>query len=79
MGNDEGLVDLNNSSGLKSALSGPAGEVVGVYTDELGQKKDILLLGLSSSIIAYLKWLRSLGWTWVGPRPTCHDLTADTR
>jgi len=57
MGNDGGLVDLNNFSGLKSAVSGPAGGVIGVHTDQLGQRKAILSLGLSLSIIAYLKWL----------------------
>jgi len=39
MGSDGGLVDLNNFSGLKSALSGPAGGVVGdVLTSWDGEK-----------------------------------------
>ena len=42
--------DLLIPSELKSALGEPAGGVVG-YTDELGWRKDILLLGLSLLIL----------------------------
>jgi len=56
MGSDGGLVDRNNFSGLKGILGGQAGGVVG-YTLTSWDRKDILLLGLSLSILTYLKWL----------------------
>ncbi|KAG6849422.1 hypothetical protein H0H93_008570 [Arthromyces matolae] len=46
MGSDGGLVDLNNFSGLKSILSGPAGGVVGYALTSWDAKKKIPIIGL---------------------------------
>ncbi|GBE85649.1 Uncharacterized protein SCP_0801690 [Sparassis crispa] len=46
MGSDGGLVDLNNFSGLKSILSGPAGGVVGYALTSWDEKKKLPIIGL---------------------------------
>ena len=80
MGSDGGLVDLNNFSGLKSILSGPAGGVVGYALTSWDEEKKYPIIGFVSieSCTAEIA-NNQLGWTWEALRPTCHDLTADTR
>lgn len=46
MGSDGGLVDLDNFSGLKSILSGPAGGVVGYALTSWDPKKKYPIIGL---------------------------------
>ncbi|KAF9039145.1 5-oxoprolinase [Panaeolus papilionaceus] len=46
MGSDGGLVDLNNFSGLKSILSGPAGGVVGYALTSWDEKRKTPIIGL---------------------------------
>ncbi|THH32682.1 hypothetical protein EUX98_g1507 [Antrodiella citrinella] len=46
MGSDGGLLDLNNFSGLKSILSGPAGGVVGYALTSWDQEKKHPIIGL---------------------------------
>ncbi|EMD35703.1 hypothetical protein CERSUDRAFT_115669 [Gelatoporia subvermispora B] len=46
MGSDGGLVDLNNFSGLKSILSGPAGGVVGYALTSWDEKRRHPIIGL---------------------------------
>ncbi|TFK38363.1 Hydantoinase/oxoprolinase-domain-containing protein [Crucibulum laeve] len=46
MGSDGGLVDLDNFSGLKSILSGPAGGVVGYALTSWDEKKKYPIIGL---------------------------------
>ena len=45
MGSDGGLLDLNNFSGLKSILSGPAGGVVGYALTSWDEDKKIPIIG----------------------------------
>jgi 5-oxoprolinase (ATP-hydrolysing) len=45
MGSDGGLVDLNNFSGLKSILSGPAGGVVGYALTSWDEKQKQPIIG----------------------------------
>ena len=45
MGSDGGLVDLNNFSGLKSILSGPAGGVVGYVLTSWDEKEKHPIIG----------------------------------
>lgn len=45
MGSDGGLLDLNNFSGLKSILSGPAGGVVGYALTSWDEEKKIPIIG----------------------------------
>lgn len=46
MGSDGGLLDLNNFSGLKSILSGPAGGVVGYALTSWDEERKIPIIGL---------------------------------
>ncbi|EGO22924.1 hypothetical protein SERLADRAFT_416478 [Serpula lacrymans var. lacrymans S7.9] len=46
MGSDGGLLDLNNFSGLKSILSGPAGGVVGYALTSWDEEKKYPIIGL---------------------------------
>ncbi|KAI0357135.1 5-oxoprolinase [Trametes cingulata] len=46
MGSDGGLLDLNNFSGLKSILSGPAGGVVGYALTSWDEEKRIPVIGI---------------------------------
>ncbi|KAI0808216.1 5-oxoprolinase [Fomes fomentarius] len=46
MGSDGGLLDLNNFSGLKSILSGPAGGVVGYALTSWDEEKKIPIIGI---------------------------------
>lgn len=46
MGSDGGLLDLNNFSGLKSILSGPAGGVVGYALTSWDKEKKYPIIGL---------------------------------
>ncbi|RDX50719.1 5-oxoprolinase [Lentinus brumalis] len=46
MGSDGGLVDLNNFTGLKSILSGPAGGVVGYALTSWDEEKKIPIIGI---------------------------------
>ncbi|KAI0739668.1 5-oxoprolinase [Daedaleopsis nitida] len=46
MGSDGGLLDLNNFSGLKSILSGPAGGVVGYALTSWDEKKKVPIIGI---------------------------------
>jgi 5-oxoprolinase (ATP-hydrolysing) len=45
MGSDGGLLDLNNFSGLKSILSGPAGGVVGYALTSWDEKRKYPIIG----------------------------------
>ena len=45
MGSDGGLLDLNNFSGLKSILSGPAGGVVGYALTSWDEQKKYPIIG----------------------------------
>ena len=45
MGSDGGLLDLNNFSGLKSILSGPAGGVVGYALTSWDEERKIPIIG----------------------------------
>ena len=49
MGSDGGLVDLNNFTGLKSILSGPAGGVVGYALTSWDEEKKIPIIGYAYS------------------------------
>lgn len=49
MGSDGGLVDLNNFTGLKSILSGPAGGVVGYALTSWDEEKKIPIIGYAFS------------------------------
>lgn len=49
MGSDGGLVDLNNFSGLKSILSGPAGGVVGYALTSWDGERKYPIIGCESS------------------------------
>ena len=51
MGSDGGLVDLNNFSGLKSILSGPAGGVVGYALTSWDENEKHPIIGLVISSI----------------------------
>jgi len=51
MGSDGGLVDLNNFSGLKSILSGPAGGVVGYALTSWDEKEKHPIIGFAISPI----------------------------
>ncbi|KAI0667465.1 5-oxoprolinase [Trametes maxima] len=46
MGSDGGLLDLNNFSGLKSILSGPAGGVVGYALTSWDEERKIPVIGI---------------------------------
>jgi hypothetical protein len=46
MSSDGGLVDVNNFSGLKSILSGPAGGVVGFALTSYDEEKKTPVIGL---------------------------------
>ncbi|KAI0740152.1 5-oxoprolinase [Earliella scabrosa] len=46
MGSDGGLLDLNNFSGLKSILSGPAGGVVGYALTSWDDEKKVPIIGI---------------------------------
>ncbi|KAI0704444.1 5-oxoprolinase [Cerioporus squamosus] len=46
MGSDGGLVDLNNFTGLKSILSGPAGGVVGYALTSWDEEKKVPIIGI---------------------------------
>ena len=56
MASDGGLVDLNNFSGLKSILSGPAGGVVGYALTSWDEERKIPIIGCVS--VAYYPNLR---------------------
>ena len=45
MGSDGGLLDLDNCSGLKSILSGPAGGVVGYALTSWDESEKIPIIG----------------------------------
>lgn len=48
MGSDGGLLDLNNFSGLKSILSGPAGGVVGYALTSWDDKRKTPIIGYAA-------------------------------
>jgi 5-oxoprolinase (ATP-hydrolysing) len=50
MGSDGGLLDLNNFSGLKSILSGPAGGVVGYALTSWDEKRKTPIIGYVSML-----------------------------
>lgn len=54
MGSDGGLLDLNNFSGLKSILSGPAGGVVGYALTSWDDKRRYPIIGYVFSTSGYL-------------------------
>jgi N-methylhydantoinase A/oxoprolinase/acetone carboxylase beta subunit len=53
MTSDGGLVDVNNFSGLKSILSGPAGGVVGFALTSWDEKKKTPVIGLDMVRIVF--------------------------
>ena len=64
MGSDGGLVDLDNFSGLKSILSGPAGGVVGYALTSWDEKDRHPIIGygifiFSATVISFLKWFQA--------------------
>lgn len=70
MGSDGGLLDLNNFSGLKSILSGPAGGVVGYALTSWDGEKKHPIIGYAFSLFKLNIVLRmSLGWMWEGLQP----------
>jgi 5-oxoprolinase (ATP-hydrolysing) len=52
MGSDGGLLDLNNFSGLKSILSGPAGGVVGYALTSWDERVKKPIIGFVSSLMS---------------------------
>jgi 5-oxoprolinase (ATP-hydrolysing) len=58
MGSDGGLVDLDNFSGLKSILSGPAGGVVGYALTSWDENNRYPIIGydIRTPSIYFLKW-----------------------
>lgn len=53
MGSDGGLVDLDNFSGLKSILSGPAGGVVGYALTSWDEEKKYPIIGFVTLLIIF--------------------------
>lgn len=53
MGSDGGLLDLDNFSGLKSILSGPAGGVVGYALTSWDEEKKIPIIGFVHQLLCY--------------------------
>ncbi len=53
MGSDGGLVDLNNFTGLKSILSGPAGGVVGYALTSWDEEKKIPIIGCAYIVVIH--------------------------
>lgn len=80
MGSDGGLVDLNNFSGLKSILSGPAGGVVGYALTSWDEKEKHPIIGFVIFLYhAFSKgsnFFTLLGWTWVALPQMYHASTA---
>ena len=73
-----GLVHLNNFLGLKSALGGTSAAVGYALTNWMEKRYPVVgFVFIDSHILEVADDL--LGWAWVGPRPTCHNLTADRR
>jgi 5-oxoprolinase (ATP-hydrolysing) len=84
MGSDGGLLDLNNFSGLKSILSGPAGGVVGYVLTSWDEKEKHPIIGFVISFqlhsfegpkhVTFFPTL--LGLTWVALPQMYHDSKA---
>ena len=55
MGSDGGLLDLDNFSGLKSILSGPAGGVVGYALTSWDPERKKAVIGYVSRPISYIR------------------------
>ena len=81
MASDGGLLDLDNFSGLKSILSGPAGGVVGYALTSWDETEKAPIIGYDHESQALSKVVNSLcsGWTSEELRPTSRDTTADTK
>ena len=84
MSSDGGLLDLNNFSGLKSILSGPAGGVVGYALTSWDEERKIPIIGCAYSLLYPLPRtgliaVCRLGLTWEGHRRTSHVLRDATK
>lgn len=83
MGSDGGLLDLDNFSGLKSILSGPAGGVVGYALTSWDGEEKTPIIGFvdltCSTSSQVLIFLFVLGSTLAEPRRTSHATQVDTK
>jgi hypothetical protein len=79
MGSDGGLLDLNNFSGLKSILSGPAGGVVGYALTSWDEQRKHPIIGYVFPFLSPLPVLTRADWTSEAPRQMYPALTADTK
>jgi len=65
MGSDGGLLDLDNFSGLKSILSGPAGGVVGYALTSWDEEKKQPIIGYVHAVFSFILRLLSHMYTTV--------------
>lgn len=80
MGSDGGLLDLNNFSGLKSILSGPAGGVVGYALTSWDKEDGRPVIGCVLPTVSLVLSLKIVaGLMWAALPQTCRGSTVGMR